>query len=212
MVIAHVNYFFVINNDILFIIGRIAFLLFAWLIANGAHHTKNIYSYLKRIFLFAIISQVPFILANQKINPDYWRFNILFTFALSLLVIIVFRKTKNLLARGGFLLLILLFAELIKTDYGAEGILSVVMFYIFFNSKFKTIVSQIALYSIGALVNIYFLTNKSIENISYYLPYLLLALPFIYFYNGKEGIKAKYLFYIFYPLHYLIIYLLLNLT
>jgi len=36
----------------------------------------------------------------------------------------------------------------------------------------------------------------------------LFSLIFIYFYNKKEGPKTKYLFYIFYPIQYVVIYLL----
>ena len=82
MIAAHTGLFFFSQSNILFILGRLAFPLFAWMVANSLFYTKNITLYAKLLLLFAIISQLPFLLANWEINPSYFQLNILFTFLL----------------------------------------------------------------------------------------------------------------------------------
>src|SRR5205085_4973530 len=84
MVIDHIGLFFFPHILLLRIIGRLAFPLFAWLIANGAHHSKNPTKYLTRLFLFALLAQIPFILINRLIDPSFWELNVLFTLFLGL--------------------------------------------------------------------------------------------------------------------------------
>src|SRR6266702_2418964 len=87
MVIDHVGVFFFPDISLLRIIGRGAFPLFAWLIANGVYHTSNINNYLNRLLFFAVISQVPYLLANRQIDFFFTQYNVLFTLFLGLLTI-----------------------------------------------------------------------------------------------------------------------------
>ena len=61
-------------------IGRIAFPIFAFMIAEGFYQTSNRKKYLKRMFIFALISEIPFnlIMSSGLINPFHQ--NVLFTF------------------------------------------------------------------------------------------------------------------------------------
>src|SRR5207244_4281126 len=87
MIIDHVGLFFFPEYTLFRIVGRIAFPLFAWLIANGAHFTRNIRAYLTRLFALAVISQLPFTLANQQIGAPLLYLNVVFTLSLGLLAI-----------------------------------------------------------------------------------------------------------------------------
>ena len=63
MVIDHSRYIVPeFDNDITKIIGRISFILFAFILSEGIWHTKDRKKYLKRLTLFAIVSQIPFML------------------------------------------------------------------------------------------------------------------------------------------------------
>lgn len=211
MVIDHVGLFFFPEHEILRYIGRIAFPLFAWLIANGAYHTHDIRAYLWRLLGLAYIAQVPFALANQQIGSPALYTNVVFTLFLGLLAIMFIKKTNNkwlwfLTTFAACCLSIIFFS-----DYGAAGVLSVVAFYLFYNNKLLTVISQIVIIGIMPRV-IYFLETytqtplKDLYMDSRMEIYGLISLIFILLYNNKQGLKAKYLFYIFYPLQYVVIY------
>lgn len=215
MAIDHIGLFFFPQDTFLYLIGRISFPLFAWLVANGARHTKNIRRYLLRIFLLAVISQVPFFLANRMIDPHFSSINVLFTLFIGLFIIMVIRKTENkffwLLSfvAGCFA------ANFLNMDYGAMGVLSIVSFYFFYGRFLYLAVSQLII--LGVLPWIVFFVEQY-NRISLGWLYFdglheivgILALVFIGVYNNKRGVAAKYIFYVFYPLQYVIIYLILN--
>ena len=70
------------------LIGRIAFPIFAFQITEGYIHTKSLKKYMTRLGIFAIISQIPFILFIRKfINPTSISLNVFFTLFLGLLSI-----------------------------------------------------------------------------------------------------------------------------
>jgi len=211
MVVDHIGLFFFPNLIILRIIGRLSFPLFAFLIANGAIYTKNINAYLRRLFIFACISQIPFYFANNTIGL-FGYVNVLFTLFLGLFAIKIIKETKD--KRIWFLAVLFscFFAIIFKTDYQAQGVLSIVLFYLFFNNLRFMVLSQILLSFICSTIVLIFNSYSSLQPIPllpfYFNALGLFSLIFISFYNKKEGKKAKYLFYIFYPVQYVIIFLL----
>ncbi len=214
MVIDHVGLFFFPQHHILRIIGRISFPLFAWMIANGAYHTNNIEQYLQRLFLLALLSQIPFTLANQIIGSPLFYLNVVFTLFLGLLAIYLIKKTNSAFLWILTTLSCGILANIIHSDYGAAGVFSVVAFYIFYKNKPMTILTQtILLFIIPAGILLAEMSQR-INLSTYYMDSSsekigLFALLPILLYNNKEGPKMKQLFYIFYPLQYILIYLML---
>lgn len=203
------------------LIGRIAFPIFAFQISEGYVHTKNLKKYFMRLFAFALISQIPFHLFLQKFLPTATSsLNIFFTLLLGLGAITIydyFSKVEN--KEFGFqifgfevkkivgiisVLLIAYIANLLHTDYGFWGVVVIFNFYLFKNDKLAMIISYICLWVIryGILI---------LKN-GFYMQYIYLAictiLPiiFISLYNGKQGYKIRYLLYLFYPMHLLLLY------
>lgn len=201
-------------------VGRLAFPIFAFLIVEGFTHTSDFKKYIKRLFIFALISEIPF----NLIYTGSWVFpfhqNVLFTLLLGLLCINEIDKLKNdksfknilkvvLKVVGFFLIGIVGFV-----DYGFTGILTIIVFYIFRNFKFAWCGQLISL----ILLYIVFFKGQSVVlnifNFEYYLPLQsvgILALIPIWLYNGEKGINSKklqYMFYWFYPVHMLVIYLI----
>jgi len=214
MVIDHVGLFFFPNILLFRMVGRLSFPLFSWLIANGAVHTHNEDKYRRRIIIFAFISHIPYYLANWRIGiePDL---NVLFTFYFALLAIKSIRIFKNKILQILIPLIIIITAQLLRTDYGGMGVLSTIVFYLFFNNFSKTLLLETIVYTLGNIVPLASLLLNNTGNIpSYFLligPLALISLLFIYLYNGKLGPKTKYLFYIFYPVQYVIFFLILEL-
>lgn len=209
MIVDHVGVFFFPEELTFRIIGRLSFPLFAWLIANGARHTKDIKAYLKRLFLFAVISQIPYHLAFGLVRDSYVGLNIGFTLFLGILGIklVSSKKGEGLKIAGVALLAVL--AQILGSDYGAAGVLSIIFFYIFYDNFKLLILSQIFVYTI-----VWYATEPikmgGIFRASPIQPIALFSLALISLYNGKLGPKCKYLFYLVYPLHLLILYIVMR--
>ncbi len=209
MVTDHIGLFFFPHIEILRLIGRIAFPLFAWLIASGAHHTHNINSYLKRLLLLAVVSQLPFTLANQFVGAPAFYLNVVFTLFFGLLGIALIKRQLHPLIATIAILAIGLLANLLNTDYGAFGVFSIVLFYLFYENKFGTVVSQLLLFSVPFLL---FVTNLNTTILSQFIRiapseiYGLLALIPIFLYRQDQKPRGGRFFYYFYPLQYACIY------
>ncbi|GKX29327.1 conjugal transfer protein TraX [Vallitalea longa] len=223
MLLDHLGVYF--NFIILHVIGRIAFPIFAYLIVEGFFHTKNIKKYLIRLFAFAIISQIPYVLyfngpffdlepANYS-NPILYlqTLNIFFTLFFGLLAIYVFDKNKKM----GIVVLVILciIAQFTNADYGIYGILTIFLFYLFRGHFWKQTISYSTL---TILILAKRLIKFALRNYSVFVRcfgialiaqiFSILALVFIYFYNGKKGKNIKYIFYVFYPGHLLVLWFL----
>ncbi len=203
------------------LIGRISFPIFAFQISEGYLHTKNLKKYFLRLFLFALISQVPFMLF-YSIYTDSFTLNIFFTLLIGLLAIFLYdkithfsfcsiknEKMKILLKYSlGFLVVLLLgvLSEICHFDYGFFGIAIIFLFYLF-RKNHLAMVSSFTLACILKYGIPYFQNNFNLWyiwlTIFTILPILLISL-----YNKKQGPKVKYLLYFFYPVHLLILYFL----
>ncbi len=210
MIIDHVGLFFFPHILLFRAVGRLSFPLFAWLIANGAIHTRNINNYAIRLFLLALISQIPFLYANLQENPSFEGLNVVFTLFLGLCVITVMKQSSRkviwVLATIGALVL----SDVLRTDYGAAGILTIISYYLFYNKLNKMILAQVVILFFFPYVTIFFEASRHIDLSFYYLDSFyeflgLFSLIFIAKYNKKKGHQARYLFYSFYPLQYVVI-------
>ena len=185
------------------VLGRIAFPIFAFQLTEGYIHTKNLKKYFKRLIIFAIISQIPFMLFSSTFTSRF-SLNIFFTLFIGLFAIYIYYKSHNKFL--GILVTIFLcaLAQLIKTDYGAWGVCIIMIFYIFKDKK----IWMCLLYLLSCLLK--YLPYLLAYNFHYIYMLLLLgtasSIFFIILYNGKQGKKVKYLLYAFYPLHMLALY------
>ncbi|MCJ7714565.1 conjugal transfer protein TraX, partial [Candidatus Bathyarchaeota archaeon] len=108
MTIDHIGYTLFPDLTILRIIGRLAFPLFAYLIALGLNSTKKPSKYLLSLLIFGFISQIPYFLVFN-IQP-FERLNIFFSLFLGALTIYYFKK-RSLLAFAPILLSLALNTE-----------------------------------------------------------------------------------------------------
>jgi hypothetical protein len=193
MLIDHIGLFFFPEMVIFRIIGRLAFPLFAFGIAFGYTKTKNVTKYGERLLLLALISQPIFslLLNNGKLN-------ICFTLLLGLLAILIYDKIKNSWLKILSLGLLSLFTFWLQVDYGVYGVLMILFFYIFRNNIWLLIAQSILTF-VSVLVN----PGSFLQ---------LFAIPafFIVYYFKQYDFKInKIVSYLFYPVHLLIIYIIL---
>ena len=199
MTIDHVGMMLLPQVRILRAIGRIAFPIFAYMIAEGCQHTRNRKKYLLSMVFFAAVCQVVYFIAMGSLSMC-----ILVTFSLSIGLIYLadyahaggrFGSAGLWAALCGVFFLCYLAHDVLfpKTDFGIEYGLWGVLLPLFAHlgaRKQKTL----QYFTIG--LAILALTWGGIQC------FCLAALPFLALYNGKRGkYKMKYLFYIYYPLH-----------
>lgn len=188
---------------ILRIIGRIAFPIFAWQLSIGFKKTQNVKKYIQRLAIFAFVAQVPFSLAFHTYN-----LNIFFTLLLS--VIMLYHYEKNQKNNIVIVILISLLAQFLSTDYGAYGTVLVFLFYKY-EDNFKKLLSSIVILNICYwvyIISMYISNGAGFKWRSGIQVLSIFSLLFIKSYNGEKGRKAKYLFYVFYPVHIIILYLI----
>ena len=195
-------------------IGTIAFPLFCFLLAEGFQHTRNKKRYIGLMLVFALISEIPFDIGffssyslMEGTFPFYWEYqNVFFTLFLGLLTLVFLErlsckseirteKIKSVILQVICVAALALVAELIRCDYGMQGILFIAVFYVCRNQRIYQVLLFLLAY-MGATGNQPPLCT-------------LLACLLILLYNGKRGkLKLKYFFYVFYPAHILVLYLI----
>lgn len=177
-------------------LGRIAFPIFCFLLVEGFQYTHNRGKYALRLGLFALFSEIPFDLALSGTAIEAGYQNIFFTLFLGLLAMMLHQAAWDRTGNGTLRFLVqiaVIFAgmgaaELLHTDYGAKGVMCIVMLYLFRGDRRLQVVA-------GCLA------------FAWWEPWALLAFIPITLYNGKRGWSLKYFFYAFYPLHLLLLYL-----
>lgn len=205
MLVDHIGAYFFPNILVFRIIGRLAFPIFAFFIAEGWKYTRSKKKYFLTLCLFAIISQVPYYFLKGAIY-----LNILFTFILSLGIIYFIEMFKNssissMLGVAGVFLVSAIGSIIGMVDYGLLGVLLPPVFYFINLKELKFFIAGLGLVLIS-LKSIIF-SGVIFEN--FIQLFSLFALVLIWFYNGEKGkINLKYFFYIFYPVHLAIILLI----
>ncbi len=215
MLIDHIGVILLPGVPVLRIIGRIAFPIYAYMIAEGCFYTRNKLRYFLSIFILGIGCQLVYSLYDGgKL------FGILITFSLSIIVIYALQYMSKTLASETAsavlkILSVLIFAaavfgvyflnEIFLIDYGFFGCLAPVFVSLFKipqkNNGGSKPYSQawlrpLQVLSLGVclLCLVYTMGERQY--------FALLALPLLLFYSGRRGkLKMKYFFYVFYPLH-----------
>ena len=225
MLVDHMGLLFFPNEEIFRIIGRFAFPIFAFMIAEGCRYTRNKARYFSMIFGLAFICQVVYYVFDGSLYMC-----VLVTFSLSILALfaldnfkyIAFESDASLLQKflaGGLFIAVVAFIYFLnlfmQIDYGFWGCMLPVFAgllhmpkncNIAFLQKLDNNLTGVILLGLG-------LVPLMLE-VGWVQPYSLMALVPLLLYSGKRGkLNMKYFFYIFYPLHLVLlegIYLLLN--
>ncbi|HAL02676.1 MAG TPA: conjugal transfer protein TraX [Lachnospiraceae bacterium] len=200
-------------------IGRLAFPLFCFMLVEGLFHTKSKFKYATRLLIFALISEVPFDLANKH---EFWYpkyQNVFFTLFLGMVAIwglsyakqemkkcITGKETSILKFLSPICVAMLvscsavLLADEIHTDYGMGGVLCIIIMYLIYDMYIETWTRNKA-YCMTMLSGVVVLASFNNFEAFAFLDVALIA-----FYWGERGKVNKYFFYAFYPAHILVLY------
>ena len=204
--------------------GRVAFPIFAFMAVEGYFHTRSFKKYILRMLLFAVLSEIPFYLmyGGTWFYPVHQ--NVLWTFLLSLLGVWLMEQVRKKGKTWMYLLVCVLvvlaglvLGTLCMVDYYGAGVLTVFVFYFLHGRKWWCFLGQLAaLYwlnveLLGGLMYPVQLFGMEFELCQQGLA--LLALIPIWLYRGRQGYHSKpfqYLCYAFYPVHMLLLVVVLN--
>ena len=202
MMIDHIGASLFPEQAIFRYIGRIAFPIYIFLLVEGYYKTRNVTKYILRLLIFAAISEIPFNLAFNSELLWFKHQNVFFTLAMGLTMIWcldTIEKTDK--SYKAILQVLVAFAfmfagQVLNVDYVSCGIAVILIFYRFRSDDLK---QELIKYVFAALIFYLYYGPKEMTCIA--------AFPLIHFYNGKRGIKLKYAFYAFYPVHLICIWL-----
>lgn len=172
--------------------GRLAFPIFCFTIVEGFQKTSNAKEYLKRLIIFALISEIPFDLAFRGALFTMKYQNVFWTLAFGLAALMIYEdhflpSWKKIL--GIFLCIQL--PNMFHTDYSMYGVLTIFAMYYFRREPLKMCMA-------GYIV----LLLQSSTEIWAIFGFLLIML-----YNGQRGKGNKKIYYWFYPVHLLLLVL-----
>lgn len=191
-------------------IGRLAAPVFFFLLIEGFFYTSSKKKYMERLFIGGIIMLVVsmglmYIFKRQvKITNNIF---LSMGFSIALLTAIEWKGKSEKKAGPIFTIMGICFAMLFTEGSIFMTILVLIFYYnrdnkvrmsIFYILLSLSILSNPA----GGVYNSLFIVN--------YQWMMVFALPFMLMYNGERGRKAKYFFYIFYPVHIWVLYILGN--
>ena len=213
MLVDHIAWLFVytysLEGELMHFFGRLTGPTMAVFIAEGYRYTKNVKGYLARLGVFALISWPCFSLMEaNRILPV---FSVIYTYFLALLALIVWDSKTDLVVR------IVVIAALIYMsrwgDWPYMGVLFALIAHIWHDNKTVR-------WSLHTAVFLIFLLIETLGALQRGWPWwtqmfqagtLMVAPMMLYLYNGEPGSKApfhKWFFYVFYPLHMLVLWYL----
>lgn len=203
---------------LLHFVGRITGPVMFFFVAEGYHHTRNKNQYTLRMGIFAAVAYVPYIYFRYDALPgpdNWWQFNVIYTLFLGLLALRALHAVSNVPLRWMLILACFLLSGL--GDWAFSGVLVILIFDLFRGRfKYRAMVYGIfvvvrTLPALASVMTGLFSGTGDVGvalaqvfvSCGMFLPLLLLR-----FYSGARGRGSKWLFYIYYPGHLLVLALL----
>ena len=220
------------------VVGRLSFPLYVFLLTEGFLHSSCRWKYALRLLLFALIAQVPFGLMIAE-DPFFCTGNVMWTLLAAFLVLWGLDSCKKpwqtaLCLAGAAGLCLLLHRGVLRTDYGARGILLALSFrYLYPRRGLVRGPLGWAALTLAMLVSVFYpqlldlakavfaalrggaMVRPTVSAWTRTQLYGLLTVPLLVLYNGRRGWRPasrpadellRYGFYLFYPVHMLVLY------
>ena len=192
-------------------IGRIVAPVMFYFLVEGFTHTSSKRNYCLRLLSFAILSQIPYSLLRYG-SVASGDLNVMFTLLFSFLMLMVVEKTSNQIIKG--MAVFLFMFSSVFSDWGLIGPLMVWLFYVNRSDRKKQVRDYLLIVGIQLLSTVLFIicnTQSWYEGVCQLGTFL--AIPLLLAYNGESGKKTfinKWIFYVLYPLHFIVLMVILS--
>ena len=198
-----------ILSNLFHIIGRITAPIMFFFICEGFYYTKNLKKYILRLLLFSIISHFAYCFAFGinfipfSTGNIFNQTSIMWTLLWAVIALYIVYGNNNLREWHKWFLVILLNIITFSSDWSSIGLMIILSMYNYRNNLSMQMKSMFFWTFIYALVSFVFV-NKVYGIIQ---KFVILSYPLLKYYNGTNGKskKLKWLFYIYYPLHLIVI-------
>lgn len=188
------------------LLGGLTFPIMGFMIAEGYRHTRDVKKYMLRLLGFALVAQIPYMWAMWKIP------NVLFTLLVGLVAIYLTEKFENKWLKA--LVVIAAIIVTANSDWGSIGPVMILLYH-YGKRPWLNLILPILL---SVTLSGSFYLQSLFAGVWQVLPMVLfifggglLSILLLHQYNGQKGRSMRYLFYIYYPLHLLLLRLLLGL-
>ena len=188
------------------IIGRIAFPIYCFLLVEGMAHTRSPIKYILRLGVGILLAELPFDILFE--GGFTWAYqSVMVTLTLGAIMLLCMKKTEK---KGLKLLLVIPFAalaELAKCDYGGWGIVMIAVFALFERPIPQTVVLLLVNACMESAALPVFGIPVSVQL------FAVFAMVPIALYSGRKLTRSRAVqwgFYLFYPVHLLILWLVLG--
>lgn len=237
MLIDHIGYRLAGNPTWMRVIGRTAFILYAFLMAEGYCHLKDrpqrLKGHLGKLLLLCLVSEIPYDLCTEGKLFDFSTQNVVLTLTAGFLALILSgmlfkklakRKTAAIAASAAVCILLAYLTYLIRADYGFSGVLLIGLFYLYLRRADSMGLGKRAACLAGvcaayAAINIWTLSGfggwtqltESVFRYRWWLMGTLVPFGIIIFYNRKLGHRSRgfnIVYSWFYPAHQAVLYLI----
>lgn len=188
-------------------IGRVTAPIMCFFISEGYHYTHNLKKYFLRMGVFAVISHFAFMYSHHGSFFAIGKESVIATLTMCLLCVHIY-NAPGVKTALKFPLIVLISCLCEYCDWGSQAVIFTMCFELARGNR----KNQIIAYSISALAYVFPIVLSIVRDsdtpkinlfvLGVFLPSLLLSL-----YNGEKGggKYSKWIFYIFYPAHLIIL-------
>ena len=190
------------------IVGRIAFPIYCFLLAEGLHYTKNPRHYGLRLFVGAVLAEIPFDIALYG-TLTLRSQSVMLTLLIGFVMALSMKRVDRMEIKALLIVPFAMVAELLRTDYGGMGVVLIGLFVLTRNQPW-TLPVQVA----GMAVIFCLMDSIPVKIGLLSVPvemFALLSLVPISLYSGEKASKSKviqWMFYLFYPTHLMMLHLI----
>lgn len=181
------------------IVGRLALPLVCFTLVEGFLHTSNNKKYICRMLGLAVVSEIPYNLARKQQLFDFSTQNTIFMLLIALLCLSVIEMIQkyytgtSMIIKNIYIIVAILsgciLTVAVRSDYGVYGFFAIMCIYFLRKKRIW-----------GNVLGVLVLCFSSLIEVFAFFDIILISK-----YNGMRGKTNKWLFYIFYPAHLLLL-------